>query len=435
MQKTFCLFSFHQDLKLGIVNSAKKKWEVQTKTGKYQLTKNSILYAWEQPIVCETSMFEYLEKWQRRYEDFSADLTTIYEICNEQKPYALAELAAFALPSDKQDASSLALLYCYLLKEGEEFFFHKNGFFERKTELERAAYQEQQKQQEEKKKIAELEGQWARSLKLHQKPTPEKNETKYWESFQKRLTDFANEPHQHPEKDYFQKLFSLQLEKKEDPQDYAFLKVMESLQNPITWGMWQAKKAGVCEKYDRELFIEAEALKQNYKAILEEARDESHLECYSVDNEKTKDFDDAISIEKTKNGYTVRLHISDVASFVTDKSKLFSHLEQHISSVYTLDKIYHLMPPALSTDFFSLRQGERRRVMSFAWAFDEDCKLLGSKIYFSQILVKKNITYNLAEEWIVKKKRLDFFKQSLPKIRKTKTRGGGFVFEKNRNRA
>ena len=87
---------------------------------------------------------------------------------------------------------------------------------------------------------------------------------------------------------------------------------------------------------------------------------------YTIDANKTKDYDDAFSvIEYSKDKLEIAIHITDLSSFVTPSNKLFEEAEERISSVYTIEESVPMFPEILSNDTFSLKAGEDRRVFSY----------------------------------------------------------------------
>ena len=179
----------------------------------------------------------------------------------------------------------------------------------------------------------------------------------------------------HSEKNHFINLFNLS--------DNLFvaenqlLVILYCLDFHWSWSELKAKQAGVCENYSTAVLEEAELLAKNSKDTSKEQGeiDQTNLLVFTVDSIKTKDFDDAISLEKTAEGLFVRLHISNLASFVPLESAIFEHLQNYISSAYTAEKVYNLLPPILSENVFSLKEKTNRPVITFEWLITNDLQI------------------------------------------------------------
>ncbi|KAJ1630729.1 hypothetical protein T492DRAFT_839785 [Pavlovales sp. CCMP2436] len=104
-----------------------------------------------------------------------------------------------------------------------------------------------------------------------------------------------------------------------------------------------------------------------------EARlDRTDLHVFSVDNESTRDIDDALSFEfDGAAGCTIGIHVADVASRIPCTSPLFAWARARASSAYhggiggeSESGSVPMLPPALAHDELSLNQGERRNTLS-----------------------------------------------------------------------
>jgi len=85
----------------------------------------------------------------------------------------------------------------------------------------------------------------------------------------------------------------------------------------------------------------------------------------TIDGEHARDFDDAISIEKLKNGhYSLGVHIADVAHYVHEGGALDSEAYERGTSVYFPERAVHMFPEALATGLCSLKPNVDRLVQS-----------------------------------------------------------------------
>jgi ribonuclease R len=85
----------------------------------------------------------------------------------------------------------------------------------------------------------------------------------------------------------------------------------------------------------------------------------------TIDGEHARDFDDAISIEKLKNGhYWLGVHIADVAHYVQEGGALDTEAYERGTSVYFPERAVHMFPEALATGLCSLKPNVDRLVQS-----------------------------------------------------------------------
>ena len=85
----------------------------------------------------------------------------------------------------------------------------------------------------------------------------------------------------------------------------------------------------------------------------------------TIDGEHARDFDDAISIEKLKNGhYWLGVHIADVAHYVHEGGPLDQEAYERGTSVYFPERAVHMFPSDLATGLCSLKPGVDRLVQS-----------------------------------------------------------------------
>ena len=85
----------------------------------------------------------------------------------------------------------------------------------------------------------------------------------------------------------------------------------------------------------------------------------------TIDPADAKDFDDALSLKKLKNGHwEVGVHIADVTHYLTPGSDLDREAVKRATSVYLVDRTIPMLPEVLSNDLCSLRPHEDRFAFS-----------------------------------------------------------------------
>lgn len=115
---------------------------------------------------------------------------------------------------------------------------------------------------------------------------------------------------------------------------------------------------------------------------------------FTIDGDDTKDIDDAISLEKTKeNNYLLGVHIADVSNYVKENSELDIEARQRATSVYMNTVVNPMYPVELSNGICSLNPEEDRLAMTCEMEINPEGKVIKFDIFESVIHSRKQMTY------------------------------------------
>jgi len=113
------------------------------------------------------------------------------------------------------------------------------------------------------------------------------------------------------------------------------------------------------------------------KKEIAKRRDMRDVLTMTIDPADAKDFDDALSLQKLKNGnFEVGIHIADVSYYVKPGSAIDDEAISRATSVYLVDRTIPMLPEVLSNDLCSLRPNEDKFAFSAVFEMDEDTNVI-----------------------------------------------------------
>jgi ribonuclease R len=139
--------------------------------------------------------------------------------------------------------------------------------------------------------------------------------------------------------------------------------------------------------------VEEEADAAAEKPAGDDRRDLRHLPTVTIDGDDAKDFDDAISVERTSGGYRVWVHIADVTHYVEPGSAPDRQAAFRGNSVYLPGTVAPMLPERLSNDVCSLKPNVERATVTAEMELTESGETKSAVAYRSLIVSDARLTY------------------------------------------
>lgn len=133
-------------------------------------------------------------------------------------------------------------------------------------------------------------------------------------------------------------------------------------------------------------------------------RDFRRVTTFTIDPADAKDFDDALSIKKLKNGhFEIGIHIADVTHYVRQGTLLDKEGLKRATSIYLVDRTIPMLPEKLSNQLCSLRPNEQKFCFSAVFELDHNAHV--KQQWFGKTIIEsdRRFTYEEAQEILEKK--------------------------------
>ena len=98
--------------------------------------------------------------------------------------------------------------------------------------------------------------------------------------------------------------------------------------------------------------------------------DFQELPAFTIDDEDTREVDDAITVVRSGNDIVIGIHIADVSAFIRKGDLLDAEAATRSSSIYLPTGTVRMFPDRLSTDLMSLSAGQPRPAYTVEVRFD-----------------------------------------------------------------
>ena len=165
-------------------------------------------------------------------------------------------------------------------------------------------------------------------------------------------------------------------------------------------------------------------------------RDFRDTTTFTVDPADAKDFDDALSVRKVRDGvWEVGVHIADVTHYVRPHSIIDDEAVERGTSVYLVDRTVPMLPERLSNELCSLRPNETSLCFSAVFTLNEQLEILDEWFGRTVIHSDRRFTYAEAQE-VIETGKGDFAEEILTlnrlaqELRRQRFRNGAISFDR-----
>jgi exosome complex exonuclease DIS3/RRP44 len=124
---------------------------------------------------------------------------------------------------------------------------------------------------------------------------------------------------------------------------------------------------------------------------------------YTIDPSNCRDIDDALhcTYDSKLKQYYLGIHIADVSSYIPEDHILNEELARRVETVYDYQKEpIHMIPEELSIQYISLLEGKNKRAFSILITLNEKFDIIDVEFKKTMIVVKKNMTYDEAQNMV-----------------------------------
>ena len=152
-------------------------------------------------------------------------------------------------------------------------------------------------------------------------------------------------------------------------------------------------------RFEEEVMREADKIDGELKPEdYASRRDFREVTTFTIDPADAKDFDDALSIRRTKEGlWEIGVHIADVTHYVRPGSEIDREAAARGTSVYLVDRTVPMLPERLCNEICSLRPDEEKCCFSALFTMNEEAEVVDQWMGRAVIRSNRRFTYEEAQ--------------------------------------
>lgn len=149
----------------------------------------------------------------------------------------------------------------------------------------------------------------------------------------------------------------------------------------------------IVSKFPDEVIQEANAVNEVSEEEKKDRTDLTEETIITIDGDSSKDFDDAVGVIKTEDGWILKVNIADVSHYVKENSELDKEALKRGTSTYVTDRVVPMLPQVLSNGICSLNPDEVRLTLTCEMHVGKNGEIKDYRIYPSFIKSHARMTY------------------------------------------
>lgn len=175
----------------------------------------------------------------------------------------------------------------------------------------------------------------------------------------------------------------------------------------INIGLWDNNEDPVFKRFAIKKTYSQKVISESSELICKDISydrflDITKLELFSIDDENTKDMDDALSVELLDDKTRIGVHISNVTSVIESSSSLDKEALKRGETIYLAEGNISMFPSEVVDKLLTLSEKNIRKAVSLFVTFDADFNISNYEFIQTKIKVKRNISYKEANESFLK---------------------------------
>ncbi len=325
------------------------------------------------------------ESAQEQYSD--DDLALVWEMLSEEEGLPLEHIADYLTA-----ANPLGLALLQLRLAETSFFVRKNDVFYPRSKKDLEVIRTQQNAEQRKNEGFTKFKAWADTLWLSPEgfeetvfPEDWEEDFSRWLAWTKDVVVFGKDSRRF---EIVQELFhKTKISLGRSGFRFLVKAGLFSEDEPI-----ELHRARVAQAFSEEAQTALSDLEQLYE---EQLKNYPLIEetLYTIDDEQTRDYDDAIGLQVQGDQYLLTIAIADVSAIISPKSLLDSVAKERVTSIYLPDQTIPMIPKELSESLCSLVEQTERLVLLGRFTLAKDGTLLETQWQRGKIKVAKQYTY------------------------------------------